>query len=75
MNDTTPAREALQQFASFREVAEILDVTHSAVTNAASRDLLPASWFDALDRHARAEGFSVSRDAFNWRTPSKADAA
>lgn len=74
--EATPARKQLTRFGSFRDVSALLGVTYSSVTNAAARELLPAAWFDALDKEARANKIEIDRDAFNWtRADTSSEAA
>ena len=51
-----------------------LGVSQSSIKEA-RRNGFPASWFDVLDRMGAEKKVPVPRELFNWREPSKADAA
>lgn len=50
-----------------KKIAEALNVGQSAVSEAITRGLFSASWFDPLEKMARDEGIACPRSMFKWR--------
>lgn len=56
-----------------RAVAQRLGVSRSAVSNAAMRGLLPADYFDVLDRMGQDANVPVPRELFNFKRVKAAE--
>lgn len=55
-----------------RELAQSLGVGLTTISNAAVKNLFPASWYPTVQRLSKAKGISVPQSLFAWRRPSDA---